>query len=101
MQTTMCPARARWMMPRSPAITASACAVVSTMQIVRSALAATSAGEGARAAPRVRHRSAFDRIDVVDHEREAALDEVERHRIAHGAETDESDCAGHCRHLLG
>ncbi len=36
------------------------------------------------------------RIDVVDHQGEAALDEVERHRIAHGAETDESDCAGHC-----
>jgi hypothetical protein len=59
MQATMCPARARWMMPRSPAMTDSACAVVSTMQIVRSALAATSAGEGARVAPRVRHRSAF------------------------------------------
>jgi hypothetical protein len=40
-------------------------------------------------------------IDVVDHEGETALDEVERHRIAHGPETDESDCAGHCSRLLG
>ena len=43
-------------------------------------------------------------IDVVHHEREARFHEIERHRSAHGAESDESDLAGHVllpRLLLG
>ena len=59
MQITMWPGRALWMMPRSPAMTASACAVVSTMQMVRSTAAATASGEAATAAPRARSRSAL------------------------------------------
>ncbi|TKS62420.1 MAG: hypothetical protein EWM73_02489 [Nitrospira sp.] len=59
MQATICPGRALRTMPCSPAMTASACAVVSTMQIVRSTEAATRSAESTIVAPRVRHSSAF------------------------------------------
>jgi hypothetical protein len=59
MLITMCPARALLMIPRSPTITASACAVVSTIEIVRSAAAATRSGESATVAPRARRGSVF------------------------------------------
>src|SRR5712691_11566915 len=59
MQATMCPDLALRMMPRSPVMTASACPVVSTMQMVRSTLAATPSAESPTVAPRVRQMSAF------------------------------------------
>ncbi len=59
MQTTMCPGAALRMMPRSPAMTSAAWAVVSTMQIVRPAAAAALAGESATVAPRSRRGSTF------------------------------------------
>ena len=51
MHSTMSPCLADWMMPFSPRITASAWAVVSTMQIVRWHLAATASGEVSTVAP--------------------------------------------------
>src|SRR5215813_1553956 len=55
MQTTMWPRRARLATPRSPAMTASAWAVVSTMQMVRSTAAATLSADSTMVAPRARH----------------------------------------------
>src|SRR5712692_566627 len=49
------------MTPRSPAITDSACAVVSTITIVRSVAAATSSGEPTTRAPRSRNGSTLSR----------------------------------------
>src|SRR5215468_2361931 len=51
MQTTMWPGRAPRMMPWAPMITASACSVVSTMTMMRSAAAATACAEPATSAP--------------------------------------------------
>ncbi len=59
MLITMCPGLAARMIPRSPAITASAWAVVSTIEIVRSAASATASGEPATVAPRARSGSTF------------------------------------------
>jgi hypothetical protein len=95
MQSTMCLGLAPRMMPCAPMITDSACSVVSTMTMV------------ADRPPRHRLRrdghlgaSGFQRlglrlVDVVHHQRETGLRQVERHRPAHGAEPDESDLAGH------
>jgi hypothetical protein len=54
MHTTMCPRPAVLTSPRSPATTDSACAVVSTMTIVRSVADATCSGASATFAPRSR-----------------------------------------------
>ena len=51
MHSTISPCFAAWVMPLSPRITASAWAVVSTMQIVRWHLAATASGEVSTVAP--------------------------------------------------
>ena len=59
MQMTMWPGLAVRTIPCGPAMTASACAVVSTRQIVRSAAAATRSGESATTAPRARSGSTF------------------------------------------
>ena len=56
MQITMWPRAALLMIPRSPAMTDSAWAVVSTMTIVRSVPAATCSGESTTLAPRSRSR---------------------------------------------
>jgi hypothetical protein len=51
MHSTISPCFAAWVMPLAPRITASAWAVVSTMQIVRWHLAATASGEVSTVAP--------------------------------------------------
>ena len=55
----LCPGAALLMMPRSPATTSCACAVVCTMQTVRSTAAATASADSAFAAPRAMSRSIF------------------------------------------
>ena len=59
MHTTTCPGPAVRITPCSPAMTDSACAVVSTMTMVRSLAAATWSGEAATRAPRWRKASTF------------------------------------------
>ncbi len=56
---------------------------------------ATSAADAATAAPCARSRSALAAIDVVHDQQEPVLDEIERHRAAHGPEPDESHGIGH------
>ena len=60
------------------------------MQMVRSTAAATRSAESLDLWRRAAQRHHLGRIDVVHDQREAVLDEVERHRTAHVAETDES-----------
>jgi len=85
MQTTMWPRPALLTIPRSPAMTDSAWAVVSTMTIVRSVPAATCSGESIDLGAALAQRPTLAGSDVVDDQREAAFDEVERHRPPHVA----------------
>ena len=97
MHTTTWPGAALRTMPRSPAMTSSAWAVVSTITMVRPVATATSSAEAATVAPRSRSGSTLARIHVVDDEGETVLDEVQRHRPAHIAEPDESHGESHGR----
>jgi len=95
MHSTMWPGLAPRIMPCAPMITDSACSVVSTMTMVRSAAAATASAEGATSAPLAFNGSVLAASMSCTTNAKPGLRQIERHRAAHGAEPDESDLSGH------